>query len=98
MEITSLYVYGTGDRADGMTFAVGAVLADGPSNGSLALFQHVTHAHLFARTMGEELSVPVSILPSAEINMMARGDANTDAEAAEISRMIDGDPWRPTNI
>ena len=95
-EITSLYLYNTGDRPDGFAFCLSAVYADGPT-ADLALVKSVIFAHLFARTLGEELGVPVNILPSAEIPGPVEAPSVPVVTVEDIKPLLTGDPWRSDN-
>lgn len=60
-----LYVYGTGNRPDGMRVAVAASWTNA-GNDTVALFREVADAHRWAYAEQERTGVTVHILPSAE--------------------------------
>lgn len=62
--IKLVYAYATGDRADGLTAAVGAQYVDGRVDGSVALFRDERHAIAWATTFAESHAAQVEILPS----------------------------------
>lgn len=56
-----VYTYGTGDRDDGMRFAVGMVPEGADVIGSVALFREKEHSTMFANALGEKHECTVII-------------------------------------
>lgn len=62
-----LYVYATGERRDGMRFAVGLCLPRVPADGSHALFRTAADANTYANVKAAQLDALVVVLPSANV-------------------------------
>lgn len=63
-----LYIYATGEREDGIRFAVGSHVDGIPGvEGARALFAHAKDAHMFAYAYQDATGAMVHVLPSAEI-------------------------------
>lgn len=65
MTITHVYVYQTGERPDGMDYALGVVYAGRPVDGMYALFRDRDAAAISAEALAKHHDAQLMLLPSA---------------------------------
>lgn len=64
VKVEHLYVYATGDRTDGLRYAVGVLYSNGKSNGAYALFAEYAPMCRFVETESAQHKVKVHFLGS----------------------------------